>query len=383
MKLKKFHAVVLLALLPLFAQSSYAADIYDSEPSFSPYYSGSVKSSVLYDALEELNYIRWLIGVPNNVTLDSEMTRKAQHGAVLLDAIDTLTHTPSKPSDMSTSFYELGYDATSHGNLAVSQIYYGSDVSGHISLSFSTKGYMYDSDQSNISRVGHRRWLMNPRMTRTGFGISTRRGYAVTYVIEEFGSSSETLTQEEYERYLEWLKWPISDEYITWPTAKHLHPLTYFEAGTAWSVTLDRNVFAEVTAADVTVRLTRQSDGRSWTFSGSGSDGYFSVADDTVAYDQCIIFRPDGVSEYRDGEIWRVYVSGLKRLDGTTDSISYSVEFSDEQTGYEESGYSLTPDYGYSESSKGSSSGGCNSGFGGITAILVLGILRRKVRAGR
>ena len=56
MKLKRYLAVLLL--LFVFAASASASDIYDSEPTFSPYYAGTVKSSVLYDALDELNHIR-------------------------------------------------------------------------------------------------------------------------------------------------------------------------------------------------------------------------------------------------------------------------------------------------------------------------------------
>ena len=425
MKLKRFCAVALLLLLYVVAGAAFALDIYDSEPTFSPYYAGSVKSTVLYDALDELNYIRWLIGVPNNVTLDSEMTRKAQHGAVLLDAIDTLTHTPGRPADMSTSFYELGYDATSHGNIAVSQMYNSYEKWGNMSLSYSTKLYMDDSDETNISALGHRRWLMNPRMKRTGFGISTRGGYAVTYVNEPFDNPSQVLSPEEYARYLEWLKWPIADEYITWPTAKHNHPLTYFAADTAWSVTLNRNVFATASTASVIVSLTRQRDGRTWVFSTSGNGGYFNVAAADVAYDQCIIFRPYGVDRYNDGEIWSVNISGLPRLDGTTGNISYSVEFTDALTGYEEDEYDdydnnaqddYTPepedennnqsdntdtntqdttqeqdtqeqdsnienqhtDQNQSNNSNdsGGGSGGCNSGFYVLAALLALGIPR-------
>ena len=391
MKLKRFPAVLLL--LFLFVNISFASDVYDSEPTFSPYYAGSVKTSVLYEALDELNYIRWLVGVPNNVTLDTEYTRRAQHGAVLLDAIDTLTHTPGRPSDMSTSFYELGYDATSHGNIAVAKLYRGSEVWGNMTLSYSTKLYMDDSDEYNLPRLGHRRWLMNPRMTKTGFGISTRRGYAVTYVNEEFDNPSQELSHEEYERYLEWLKWPISDEYITWPTAKHSHPLTYFDAGTAWSVTLNRDVFDTASTAGVIVRLTRLSDNRVWVFSASGNGGYFNVTDNSAAYDQCIIFRPSGVDSYNSGETWRVELSGLPRKDGTAGSILYTVQFMDTLTGYEEDSSSNTGnggndtgtgnDTGNNKDSGGS--GGCDTGFGIIAAVLALGIPRagKSMRAGK
>lgn len=414
LKLKRFSAVLLFVFVS--ACFAYAADIYDSEPTFSPYYAGSVNRSVLYDALDELNYIRWLIGVPNNVTLNDEYTRKAQHGAVLLDAIDTLTHTPGKPSDMSDTFYQLAYDATTHGNIAVSQMYRGSEKWGNITLSDSTKFYMDDSDEYNISQLGHRRWLMNPRMKHVGFGISTRRGYAVTYVIEEFDSSTQVLSPEEYERYLEWLKWPVSDEFITWPTNQHPHPLEYFAEGTAWSVTLNRDVFDTCTASSVNVMLTRQSDGSTWNFGSYGGDGYFNVTDNGVAYDQCIIFRPDGVGSYNNGETWRVDVSGLTRKDGSSAHLTYIVQFTGDNTydnvntddNSDTDDYANTNDYAdnndyaktddyvnnndYADNNdnnnnnSGGGSGGCALGFWALSAMLVVfvfGIPRRKIRAGR
>ena len=365
MKLKNFLATLLMTLLLI--SSAYASDIYNSEPTFAPYSAGSVKSSVLNEALEELNYIRWLIGVPNNVTLSEEYTRKAQHGAVLLDALNTLTHTPSKPGDMSDSFYSLGYDATSHGNIAYSQIYSSTgQYSGNMTLSKSTKLYMDDSDAHNISALGHRRWLMNPRLKQTGFGISTRRGFAVTYVIESF-SDKDTLSYDEYQQYLQWLKWPISDEFITWPTSKHEHPLSYFDANTAWSITLNREIFDTCRENVVEVKLTRQNDGRIWHFSQANSYGYFNINKESVAYDECIIFRPQDIISYNNNETWQVEVTGLSRKDGETGTITYTVKFTNSSTGYEhenENTYHADDE----------SSGGCNSGFACLA--LILGIPR-------
>lgn len=311
-----------------------ASDIYDSPPSFSPYYAGSVKKSVLNDALSELNYIRHLIGVPDSVVLDDEYTNKAQHGAVLLDAIDRMTHTPSKPLDMSDSFYELGYDATTHGNVAYS--------TGEITLKLSTKLFMYDSDSSNVSALGHRRWLMNPRMKRVGFGISTRRGYEVTYVIDEDEGNSS---------------WPISDSFITWPANKFPHHLEYMEADTAWSVTLNQEIFNEPSYDSVSVRLTRTNDGTVWELNRNSDDGFFNVNTQGYAYDPCIIFRPKSITGYNDGETWRVEISGLTLKDGGTGNISYTVTFTGEATGYEEN----TPHSGDGNSNNTSGGGGCNT----------------------
>ena len=377
MKLKIFSAALLICLI-ITASSVVADDVYDSVPTFSPYYAGKIKSSVLNEALEELNYIRGLIGVPNNVTLNDDYTNKAQHGAVLLDAIDTLTHTPNKPSDMSESFYELGYAGTSNGNafLAGGWIQNGVKIPD-ISLSKSTKSYMDDSDASNIARLGHRRWLMNPRMKQTGFGMSTRRGYEVTYVIEEY--------PENYDEFQTWLKWPISDEFITWPTCKNPHPLAYFASETAWCVVLNNEIFDTTSASSVNVTLTRLSDNKTWNFSSSYSDGDFYVAENNVAYDECIIFRPNNISSYNNGEQWRVNVSGLTRKNGGSGNLSYTVNFTSSSTGYEDnSNYNNYNNNNNSQNytqvrKKDDDSFGCNTGLNlGFFALIIFGIPRVK-----
>ena len=379
MKLKNFIAVLFACLIAAFPVA--ADDVYDSAPAFSPYYEGKLKSEVLNEALKELNYIRGLVGVSNNVTLNSDYTNKAQHGAVLLDAVDTMTHTPGKPLDMSESFYQLGYAGTSNGNIATRYTLMNGVKSGNLSLSQSTKMYMDDSDSSNISRVGHRRWLMNPRMKYVGFGLSTRRGYAVTYVNENFSDfhnvDEKNMTQEQYADYQNWLKWPISDEFITWPTHKNSHPLTYFDSETAWSVTLNSEIFEKSNSNSVRVKLTRLSDNKSWNFSSSNSDGVFYDNQESYAYDECIIFRPNNILSYNNGEKWRVDVSGLTRKDGTSGNISYNVNFSSESTGYEDDSYSNQQVIYNTEGNKGDSGGGggCNAGLEiEIFALIILGI---------
>jgi uncharacterized protein YkwD len=88
-------------------ESSTAANIYSSQPTFSPYYAGVVRQSVLEEALAEVNYLRALAGVPGDLTLNSDYTSKAQHGAVLMDANDVMSHYPEKPGDMASLFLYL------------------------------------------------------------------------------------------------------------------------------------------------------------------------------------------------------------------------------------------------------------------------------------
>ena len=315
MKLKKFVATLLL--LVGVSSCAFADDYYDSVPRFTaPYYAGKLKASLLNEALAELNRIREIIGVSHNITLNDNYTNKAQHGAVLLDVIDTMTHTPGKPSDMDKSFYDLGYDATSHGNLSA-----GWNSAGvGMDLIKSLHGCMDDSDSGNISALGHRRWLMNPRLKQVGFGLSVESGsgwdYAVTYVIEEVADYSETK------------KWPITNEFISWPSSNNATPVEYFNDSrneVAWSITPNPEIFGTLTTP--TVKITRLSDGKTWTLSYSTSDGYFNVNNETYGWDPCIIFRPDGIDSYNDGDKYRVEVTGLTRKAGGAGTITYNVTF--------------------------------------------------------
>ena len=370
---ERIGTLLLCAALACCASGAWAAsDIYEVEPTFSPYSAGVVRRDVLEAALAEVNYIRGLAGVPNNLTLNDDYNTRAQHGAVLMDANDVMSHTPSKPTDMSQAFYELGYDGTSHGNICSGWISQNGVKTGNLTLSKSIGSWMDDDDDRNIAHVGHRRWILNPRARQTGFGISTRRGYSVMYVIEERG---DTLTYEEYEALMQW---PVNKDYVSWPVEGQ-HPRRYFGADVPWSVTLNCTVFDECDDNSVAVRLTRESDGRTWTFRSAQSNGYFNVSHESYAYDECIVFRPDGVSEYGDGEVWSVEITGLKKLGtGESASISYSTTF----TGASSENRNNRNNNGNSNANRnGDEGGGCNGGFGALALLLGAGgFLRTTMR---
>jgi len=98
------------------ARSSKTVE-YDVQPSSSyPYVAGKVKDQYLQEALDGLNFIRYLVGLPDDIYLDQTYIDYTQHGAVLLAAIDELTHGPYKPDDMSNEFYDIAYKGPSQSN---------------------------------------------------------------------------------------------------------------------------------------------------------------------------------------------------------------------------------------------------------------------------
>ena len=86
-------------------------------------------------------------------------------------------------------------------------------------------------------------------------------------------------------------------------------------------------MFGKCEPERVSVRMTRLSDGRVWNFGRAGNDGYFAVCPDNVAFAECLIFCPDDIKSYSNGEYWRVEVDGLTRKNGGAGSFTYTVSF--------------------------------------------------------
>ena len=79
---------------------------YKTEPSLTaPYYEGSLKDDIVQDTLNQLYFYRYLAGL-NSVTLNTNKQPRNQKCALVQAVNKTLTHTPSKPSDMDQDFYE-------------------------------------------------------------------------------------------------------------------------------------------------------------------------------------------------------------------------------------------------------------------------------------
>lgn len=260
---------------------------YTEEPvTTAPYNPGKVSDATLNSALTILNDMRFIAGLDANVGLKDDYTKKAQAG-MLIDCVNgKLSHTPSQPADMDDALYQLGYQGTSSSNIAWN---YGT-------LGRSILGWVDDSDSSNISALGHRRWVLNPSMGYTGFGAVG--AYTAMYSFDRSGSGSYTN--------------------VAWP-AQNM-PTAYFDSSQAWSLSTGRSE----SSASVKVTLTRENDGKVWSFSQASSDGVFYVNNGGYGMTGCVIFRPDGVGGYTAGDRFKVQIEGLRN--GT---LTYNVNFFD------------------------------------------------------
>ena len=81
---------------------------YEVEPSAEyPYVVGSLKQTARSSVINRINYYRWLSGL-NDVTENTAKNERNQKGAILLNRLGTLTHTPEKPDDMDEDFFNEG-----------------------------------------------------------------------------------------------------------------------------------------------------------------------------------------------------------------------------------------------------------------------------------
>ena len=266
-----------------------------------PYACGSLAPGFLQDGLNAINYARYLAGLPDDVTLDASYVDRAQHGSVLL-AVGQFAHSQPKPSDMAQDFYDIANAATSSSNIGW----------GYPTLADFNFGCMDDSDSSNIDRVGHRRWLLDPPLQKTGMGYAEARTDTFVFDWSRAGA--------------------VGYDAIKWPCAGPF-PVEMFSAGTAWSITLNPDLY-DWTAGGHTVTMRRVRDGHTWTLTAADTDklgDYFNFDTGGYGVADCFIFRPDpaSVGAYQIGDSFQITLSGgIFRSDGVTPAkVSYTTTF--------------------------------------------------------
>ena len=300
-------------------------DVYDETPSCeAPYATGKVKQEVLQQAADRLNLLRRIAGLPA-AELTSGLSENAQYGAVILTKIGKNTHTPDRPGDMSRKFYQEAYSATSSSCLA----HMGTNYTGLHPEKKTLDGPAYAVDKLMgdmlVPSLGHRRWLLSPRMGKTGIG----------YV------GSITLTGNYTARVEEYTLIKVQDRsascndynFIAWPASGNF-PASL--SGAVWSISLNPQKFQQSKSGSVTITVTRQSDGKVWHLDKlGGEDGSLIVDNQTTDdYLGCLIFRPQDVLKDSPDNLchglYTVRVDGLVSASGrSVNTFEYQVNFVD------------------------------------------------------
>lgn len=310
-------------------KTNRVTSIYATAPSVhNPYSTGKLDSAFVNSGYYFLSFYRYIAGL-GAVNLDSNLmygTSGAQYGAVLLaaarnaDSSFRLSHYPSQPADMNSSFYTNGLNATSSSNISMRSGY-----NRYYSLEQSIYGCMNDNNSTeNLTTMGHRRWFLNPALGKIGFGYAESDdglSYMVTKIFDESASVGDY-------------------DFISWPASGYF-PNDVFSTKTPWSIALNPSKFmvSETALRQAKVTVTRVADGKSWTMTiandktnPTGSDmtgAYFHVNTDGYGINNCLIFQIGsnniGATSY-SGQ-YTVNVTGLKDRKGNAASLRYTVNF--------------------------------------------------------
>lgn len=281
----------ILTMYNIMNLSQSVAISYDTQPDTTYLTtSGELSDATLQNALDTLNFVRYIAGLSYDVTLSETYTQYCQDGALVLSANGALTHTPTQPSGMSSALYRSGYAGTSNGNIS----------SGYSNLATNIiSGWMADYiGESNLTCVGHRRWCLNPVMTSTGFGYVGR--YSAMYASDNYYAKTTTTG-------------------IVWPA--QTMPVEYFKSYYPWSYSAGKYL-----SGTYTVVLTNETSGQVWTMSTSSgyssSGSYALVENSNYGQTGCIIFRPSGAT-YNTGDVYSVVITS------SSGSVlaSYTVDF--------------------------------------------------------
>lgn len=197
--------------------------------------------------------------------LKEEYNLTCKFGAYLCSVIGRIEHTPAKPAGLDELVYKKGYEGTSRSNLFWS--------SGPDGLTGSVNGYMDDSDASNIAKVGHRRWCLNPAMGATGFGQV--RGYSAMWSMDASNAAGK-------------------GEHIVCFPAAGFWPLAYWPNSPAWSISLDPGRYRVEDNPELKVYLLGGTERFPQDTKGLKELKLTDVrvAREGMGIAQCVIFRP-------------------------------------------------------------------------------------------
>ena len=280
---------------------------YLIQPDVSAFSQGDLTPEARENALSVLNLLREIAGL-NPVELNDLYNLRAQNGALLLAANDFLEHDSPQPRGMDDAQYESAHMGTSLGSIA--RFHW---MRPEILIDGVTY-FARDDGSENLAVLGHRRWMLNPEMAFTGFGLAnseTGMSYVTMYAVDDSGAGAQ---------------W----DYVAWP-AGGCFPVELMRRELAWSVSLNEEKY-DLSASNIEVYIKEVTSGAEFCLHPDSSmrDGFCTLSTDKAGSGPCLIFRPEiadqGLSEYLQNQIWQVEIRGLVDTSGSAAEIAYTTE---------------------------------------------------------
>lgn len=255
----------------------------------------NVGANVQNAYIGRLKQYRYICGVPyEDIQWDNQLAVLAQKAALVCAKLNKMTHTPEKPAGMSDEDYDLAKKGAGQSNLFQGRVHPVSCVDG----------WMDDSDDKNIDRVGHRRWCLNPGMLKTAFG--TEGGFAAMHAHDHSRQSVP-----------DW-------DFVACPARGYM-PAELFGKRQAWSVSPNMGKYAPPKKDGVQVSIKPANEKCEPAGAALKLD-YFNVENGGFGSGAAIIFRPEGLNLAADAR-YLVEITGLANKNGQPATIRYLVHF--------------------------------------------------------
>lgn len=282
--------------------------VYASDYSLNPYREAIFSDEMQTGLLNYSNYMRWLGGLTPFASAEESVWDDAGKGAVLLTALNEMTHSPSQPEDMDDAYYQSGYDACSNSNL------YSTGISSPQRAMDLIVGWTDDTANVSNLQLGHR------------FTFLQRAGYQIAY-----GSAGYTLqTVEAYNNQFNTtgtINGVDNNDYAyTWPGAGAF-PTDAISTDALWSVNLNSDLI-DLSNLSSTVTIEDLDTGEIYDVTDSlGSSAYYGFNDYFgYFYGECFYFSPPEASSY-EGKEYKVTFSNLQLSNGQPAELVYTVSF--------------------------------------------------------
>ena len=240
-------------------------DVFWAQPSYTePYAPGALRANPLAYMSNRLSLMRSLAGIEPVMT-HYQLGDGAQAAAMLL-ASSGFSKDPPKPSGMSRSLYDMASES-----IADSTLYHVTSPDNQMvqaidALMEGTGRGITTTRGNSIRTLYSRMWMLWPYPLYVGFGYAKNGN-------DQYVTVDVTDYSQDY-HYYDFISWPASGNFP--------NNLDAFTSSSPWSVYLNPEVYSMPQSKDITVTITRASDGRVWTISGAGSyktsdEKYFAV----------------------------------------------------------------------------------------------------------
>lgn len=264
---------------------------------------GKLDQATLNNALNVLNFARYVGGLSDDVALDEALRDMAQKAAYVNWLNNKMTHEPGKPGSVSQAFFDTAYKGASQSNLF--------SGSWSLNMPYCVTGWLNDA---GVVSLGHRLWALAPGLTQTGFGaVPASDGKWSQYALHVVGNHRN-------DRFTE--------PFYTWP-AQNMPIELYAGGNYHFSVMLNGKNFSKPDSGSVKVTLTRGSS--TWKLTTANKDihgKYLKILDTNMYTAWATSWTLDfHAVDFSNNDTVHVKIEGLTDKNGDPATLEYDVNF--------------------------------------------------------